>query len=135
MNRKIAALTGFLMINLMFHTSFAKEEGEDIAHRRGNPSPSQSESNINEYTFQDEQINLGPDDQDVLVLRTDQKNLLNRFVTRSFKINHVVPIEIVKMFDELVSKEGGRAEVIRDKKTKDNWLQVIAPEWQMPGST
>ncbi len=109
---------------------FAMDESEGIANRRGNASPSTSESHINNYTYQDEQINLGPNDEDVLVLRTDQKNLMNRYITRTYPLKHVQPREIRQLFRELTAKEGGRAEVIRDKIKNENFLQVVAPKWQ-----
>ncbi len=109
----------------------AVDESGGIQSRRGDRSPSVLESNVNEYTFQDEQVNLGPDDQDVLVLRSDEKVLLNRFVTANFPLKNVTPREIRNVMRELTAKEGGRAEVIRDKKTGENFLQVIAPKWQI----
>jgi len=124
------------LMSLLLTTSvpaFANDEGDGrIQSRRGNPSPSVAESNINEYTFQDEQVNLGPDDQDILVLRSDEKVLLNRYVTKTFPLKNATPREIRNVFRELTGKEGGRAEVIRDKKKKENFLQVIVPKWQIP---
>ncbi len=130
--RNASLFTLTLALGLLCGQAAAIDESGGIQSRRGNASPSVAESNVNEYTFQDDQVNLGPDDQDVLVLRTDEKVLMNRFVTKTFPIKNVTPREIRNVFRELTAKEGGRAEVIRDKKTKDNFLQVIAPKWQMP---
>ena len=129
---KLAILIAGMILTASLKPSFAVDEGEDVQSRRGNPSPGKVISNINEYTFQDEQVNLGPDDEDVLVIRTDQKVNLNRFVVKTFPLKNVTPREIRNIFRELTGKEGGRAEVIRDKKTRDNWLQVIVPTWVLP---
>lgn len=127
---KIAVVTLIAMAALATSAP-AVSEAEDINKRRGNPSPSIGESNINNYIYQDEQINIDPDDADVLVLRTDQKNLLNRFETKTFELHNVFPREIRTMFRDLTAKEGGRAEVIRDKVGGQKFLQVIAPAWQI----
>jgi len=110
----------------------ANDEAGAIQNRRGDASPSATASNINDYTQQDEQLNLGPDDQDVLVLRANQKVLLNRYVTATIPLRHAHPREIRSVFRELTAKEGGRAEIIRDKNTNENFLQVVAPKWQIP---
>ncbi len=131
--KRAAMLTSLMALWIFAAVSAqANEEGEGIASRRGNPSPTASYSNIDEYTYQDEQVNLGPDDEDVLVLRANQKNLLNRYVTRAIPLRHVTPLEIRNVFRELTGKEGGRAEIIRDKVKKENFLQVVCPEWQLP---
>ena len=96
------------------------------------PSPSVPASNINDYTFQDEQINIKPNDGLVKVLRTDQKGLVNDFVVRTFPIRNATPREIRNVMRRVTRAEGGRAEVIRDKKNKKSWVQVLAPREVMP---
>ena len=122
----------FAFYTFVASVSFAVDEGQDIQNRVGNPSPSAADSHVNDYTFQDEQVNIGPNDADVLVLRTDQKNLLNRFVTKAFPLHNVASREIRNVFRELTAKEGGRAEIIRDKVSKAEFLEVVCPQWQLP---
>ncbi len=125
-------LTGLVSWSVGTTHLYAENEAGPIQFFRGDRSPTIEESNVNDYTYQDEQVNLGPDDEDVLVLRVDEKILLNRYITATFPINHVTPREIRRVFRELTAKEGGRAEVIRDKKTGENYLQVVAPKWMVP---
>ncbi|MFP4057343.1 MAG: type II secretion system protein GspD [Candidatus Brocadiia bacterium] len=108
-------------------------EWSDVQKKSGNPSPSQLESNVNEYTFQDEQINIdGDQDALVKVLRTDQKMLINDYVIGVFPIQNAHPMELRNVFREIAAAEGGRAEVIRDKVKKEYFLFVLAPRFQMP---
>ena len=85
MKRLIAILT---TLGILFYTAgiaLAIDEAEGrVQSRLGNPSPTAAVSNVDNYTFQDEQVNLGPDDEDVLVLRANQKVLLNRYVAKIF---------------------------------------------------
>ena len=46
-------------------------------------------SNIDDYTFQDEQININPNDGLVKVLRTNQKGLVNDFIVKTFEIKMI----------------------------------------------
>lgn len=133
MKRLIAILTTLGILVCTTGISLAVDEAEGrVQSRLGNPSPTAAVSNVDNYTFQDEQVNLGPDDEDVLVLRANQKVLLNRYVTKVFPLQNVTPREIRNIFRELTGKEGGRAEIIKDAVKKENYLQVIVPEWQLP---
>lgn len=125
-----------IMSQMMLLAAFGAM-AEDTASKRvqntnGNPSPSAAASQIDTYLFQDEQVNIRPGDQDVLVLRANQKILLNRFVTRTFPIRNVSVRELRGIFRDITAKEGGRAEVIRDKVNGEYYLQVIVPEWMVP---
>ena len=113
------------------------DTASDVRSKDGNASPtagsSHGHSNIDDYTEQDEQINIdGGRDSVVKVLRVNQKNLINDYVIRTFRINNAPPIEIRAVFRTIAAKEGGRAEVIRDKVKKEYWLWVAAPKFQMP---
>ena len=121
-----------LVFTLAPERAFANDESAGVQRRVGDASPSASSSNIDNYVNQDEQLNLGPDDNDVLVLRANEKVLLNRYVTKTFPIHNAAPRELREVMRELTGKEGGRAEVIRDTKKKQNFLQVICPKWQLP---
>jgi type II secretory pathway component GspD/PulD (secretin) len=108
-----------------------------VNNRDGNASPGAGSifghSNIDDYSRQDEQINIdGGKDALVKVLRVNQKNLINDYVVKTFPINNALPIEILGVFRDVVALEGGRAEVIRDKVQKKNWLYVVGPKFLMP---
>ncbi len=110
-----------------------EDEAEGVQSRRGNPSPTAAESDIDDYTFQDEQINIdGNRDAVVKVLRVNQKNLVNDYVVGIYPIRNAHPKEIRSLFRLITAKEGGRAEVIRDKIGGEAFLQVIAPKFQLP---
>lgn len=108
------------------------DESTDVKNRRGDPSPTAGHSNVDEYTFQDEQINVDPDSGVVRVLRVNQKNLVNDYVVDIIPIANVTPREIRQLVREMTGAEGGRAEVIRDKTGKKNYVQVICPRFQLP---
>jgi len=112
-------------------------ESAGINSRDGNASPVANSiwghSNLDDYTQQDEQINIdGGEDSVVKVLRVNQKILVNDYVVRVLPIRNASPIEIRNAFREVTRAEGGRAEVIRDKKKKEYFLYVVAPKFQMP---
>lgn len=124
-----------LLSVLAFSVQAAFPEFEDVQSRRGNPSPNfdpNQESNINDYTFQDEQINLLPTDGQVRVLRTDQKILVNDYITAVFPIQNAVRREMRNVFRVVTAIEGGRAEVFQDKTTGESYMQVIAPNYMIP---
>lgn len=95
-------------------------------------TPGAAASNVNNYINQDEQLNLDPNAGNVRVLRTDEKAALNDFVTATFPIKNATPRELRNVFRSVLQLEGGTAEVIRDKKTGENFLQVIAPSFILP---
>ncbi len=116
-----------------------------IQSRRGDPSPENPRtiqtdaatglptSNLDDYTHQNEQINIAGDKDAILkVLRVDQKNLLNDYRVGVFPIQHASPIEIRNVFRMIAAVEGGRAEVIRDRERGENFLFVLAPDFQLP---
>jgi len=105
---------------------------QDVQFRDAHASPDPADSNINEYTFQDEQLNLGPTDGNVRVLRTDQKVMLNEFVSAIIPLEHASPRELRGPIRTVVRKEGGEADVLQDKVNKKNYLQVTCPSWQLP---
>jgi len=108
------------------------DESIGVQNRRGNPSPSAAASNIDDYTNQDDQVNIFPDTGILKVLRTDQKILINDYVTSAIPIFNVTPREIRGIVRTAVASEGGSAEVIQDKVSKQNFVQVICPRFQLP---
>lgn len=111
---------------------FGKDEAEGVNSRRGDPSPNALDSRVNDYTQQDERVDLKEDSGVVRVLRTDQKILVNDYVIGTFPIRNVHPREIRDPFRQVTGKEGGVAEVIRDKEKKENFLYVVCPRFQLP---
>ncbi len=71
-------------------------EAEDVQAVDGDPSPGQRESRINNYINQDEQLNLNSKDGVVRVLRTDQKILVNDFVSEVYRLRYANPRELRK---------------------------------------
>ncbi|MCX8035479.1 MAG: type II and III secretion system protein [Candidatus Sumerlaeia bacterium] len=115
---------------IMFAAQF--DESTGVNTRRGDPSPTAAESNLDDYTFQDEQINLAPDSGVVKVLRVNQKNLINDYVTEMIPCRNVSVREIRHLMRQVCGAEGGRAEVVRDKNQKEYFIQVICPRFQLP---
>jgi type II secretory pathway component GspD/PulD (secretin) len=107
-------------------------ESTEIQKTNANPSPAKADSNVNDYTNQSEQIYVQPTDGLVKVLRTDQKNLVNDYITEEIPLLHAPPREIRNVMRQVTAQEGGRAEVIIDKITKQNYIQVLAPRYMMP---
>lgn len=107
-------------------------EAEDVKSLNGDPSPTKSSSRINDYTFQDEQLNLKPTDGLVKVLRTDQKININDFQTVVLPIKNVGRREIRNIMRQVTGIEGGRAEEYCDKRTNESFVQVIAPAYMIP---
>lgn len=106
-------------------------ESSGVQNRRGNTSPTEAESNINEYTQQDEQINIDPNSGVVKVLRVDQKNLINDYVTELIPISNVFPREIRNVMRTVTGLEGGSAEVYVDRDGHEEFVQVICPRFQL----
>jgi len=143
MNTKLMTASGTLLLTLSA-TLLAQSPGVNpneasgVQSRRGDASPAggytagQTNSRIDDYFNQDEQININPDSGVVKVLRVNQKNLINDFVTATFPLHHVFPREIRNVMRTVTGQEGGRAEVIRDKLKKEDFLQVICPKFMLP---
>ena len=130
LNRGLAIVGAFGVLIAASHASYIEHEG--VQNTRANPAPGAAASDINTYTFQDEQINLLPDDGLVKVLRTSQKNLVNDFVPVVIPIKHAFPREIRNVMRRVTAAEGGRAEVYRDKEAKENALVLYAPKYMVP---
>ncbi len=110
----------------------APDYAEGVQAVVGDASPTAGASLINNYLFQDEQINVLPTDGVVTVLRTDQKSAVQPFVTTVFEIKNVNPREILNVFQVACGKEGGRAEVLMDPDNGKKYIQVICPKFQIP---
>jgi type II secretory pathway component GspD/PulD (secretin) len=108
-------------------------ESQDVQARVGDPAPSAGQSHIDDYRFQDEQLNLKATDGLIKVLRTDQKALVNDYETAVIPINHAMRRELRNVLRQVTKLEGGRAEVFQDKEgTGKEYVQVIAPKFMIP---
>lgn len=130
------AMRGWLSLMLMalVATAWGRDfsEYQDVQSLKGDPSPSKADSHINDYRFQDDQLNLSPNDGLVKVLRTDQKVLVNDFQTLVLPIKNVDRREIRNVLRKAVGLEGGRVEEFKDKRTGESFVQLIAPAYMMP---
>lgn len=116
--------------NPNLNNSFYPDFAANVQAVNADASPGADASQVNNYINQDEQVNVTTADGVVRVLRTDQKNLVQSFVTKVVEVKNVKPAEIVTPIQTVVGKEGGRAEVIIDKVKKKAWIQYVCPEWQ-----
>ena len=110
----------------------APDYAEGMQVLNADPSPGTRESNINNYINQDEQININPTDGKITVLRSDQKNVIHRYVTEVIPVMHANPREIVSGLRVVTGKEGGRAEVLINGANNTTGIQVICPRYQLP---
>lgn len=118
-----AALLGMLAAG-----SFPAMAAKDAAK-----APEAKAAKIEGEAADTDRLVLDPSDEDVLLLKATDKGTVNLYVTEQIPINQVEPIEIRNIARGLTAKEGGRAEVIRDKEKKQqSYVQVIAPKWQIP---
>lgn len=92
----------------------------------------QTNSRIDDYINQDEQINVDDQTGTLKVLRVNQKRLVNDYVSALVPLKNVHPREMRGVFRNVCGKEGGFADVLQDPNTKENWLQVVCPEFQLP---
>lgn len=126
-------LLGLLGVSLQaVHANPPYNESTGVQNSNANPSPDPTASNVGNYINQEEQINIAPTDGVVKVLRTDQKNLVNDFVTAVIPIKRATPREMRNVMRQVTGLEGGRAEVIQDKKSEQYFLQVMAPRYMIP---
>lgn len=123
------ALLGFVGA-LTFNVHASYDESSNVQNTNGDASP--AISGINDYRYQDEQLNLDPRAGLVKVLRTDQKALVNDFVTELIPVNNAFPRELRSAIRSATGMEGGRCEVVRDKVNGKAYLQVMAPKYMMP---
>jgi len=115
------------------------DRSTDIAKGKGAPSPApgytkgETNSRIDDYINQNDQINLSPKSGVTKVLRTNQKVNINEFVPALIgPIRHAPVRELREIARAIAGIEGGAAEVVRDKVRKEDFLSVTCPPWQLP---
>jgi len=135
-----------VIIMLLATIAFADNFSQDINKTSGNPSPvdrvtgssvnqfshKETNSRIDDYINQDEQINLDKDSGVVKVLRVNQKNLVNDYVTALIQFKNIHPRELRGVVRDICGLEGGNADVFQDKVAGQYYLQVVCPEFQLP---
>lgn len=95
-------------------------------------SAGETNSRVDDYINQDEQINLDVNSGLVKVLRTNQKTSVNDFVQAVIQCKNVNPRELRGPIRTLVRKEGGDADVVQDKVKGEYFLHVTCPRFQLP---
>lgn len=123
---KITLLTSlFIILLTQLSFSYQNDFAQDV-DMTGNPSPvdrvtgssvnqfsaGETNSRIDDYIYQNEQINLNKDAGVVKVLRTNQKSELNDFVTIIIPIKHAVVRELRGVARTICRKEGGDANIL-----------------------
>ena len=95
-------------------------------------NPNGSGGFIDNYLFHDEQLNLNIDAGAVRVLRTNQKALLNDFVSGTFVVRNVDPRELRNVLRTVVGLEGGTVEVLPAVDGMPASIEVICPDFMLP---
>jgi hypothetical protein len=72
-----------------------------------------------------------PNTGNVRVLRTNQKALMNDFVTATIEVKNVDVREIRNAIRTICGLEGGRAEAVIDQQSKQKFIHVICPKFQL----
>jgi len=140
-------LTLLMVIMMLLATIvFADNFSQDINKTNGNPSPvdlitrssvnqftaGETNSRIDDYINQDEQIYLDKDSGVVKVLRVNQKDLVNDYVTALIQFKNIHPRELRGVVRDICGLEGGNADVFQDKVAGQYYLQVVCPKFQLP---
>lgn len=92
----------------------------------------ETDSQVDNYVNQDEQINLTEKSGVVKVLRTNQKIGINTYITALIEVKNVNPRELRGLARTICRKEGGDADVLHDKVNLKEYVVVVCPEFQLP---
>ncbi len=111
-------------------------------NRTAPPSPkagftsTETNSRIDDYINQPDQIYLNENSGTVKVLRVNERNLIQDYVVEVIPLANPNALdsgrEVRAVFRTLTAQEGGRAEIIRDKVGKKAFMYVICPKFQLP---
>jgi len=113
-------------------SGYKTDYAEDVLNV-SNPSPTVQQSNVNDYKFQDEQINLTQDSGVVRVLRTSQKALVNDFVTAVITLKNASPRELRGLARTICRKEGGDADTLWDWYNRQTGQKIEKKDWALAG--
>ena len=137
--RQIASAA--IALTLLSGSAFATyyQHAGDITKKVAVPSPApgysagETNSRIDDYLHQEDQINLDPKSGVTKVLRTNQKINVNEFVPALIGPIRNAPVrELREIVRAITGIEGGSVEVVRDKEKKEYFLSVTCPTWQLP---
>ncbi|MCX7014821.1 MAG: hypothetical protein NTW86_20110 [Candidatus Sumerlaeota bacterium] len=103
---------------------------EGVQFQDADPSP--RNSGIENYTFQEQRLEIKPTDGTIRVIRSDQKNLIQEYVQKVIPVKNVDTIEILPAIKTVCQKEGGDAETIRDYTKHKYAIQVVVPARMLP---
>lgn len=107
-------------------------------------SAGETNSRVDDYLMQDEQINLDMNSGTVKVLRTNQKANVNNFVTAVIPLQNASCRELRGLARTICRKEGGdcdnlwykvdpaTGQVTDDQSKWKRYLVVVCPEFQLP---
>ena len=112
---RAAAVTGLMLTTGLPGLMAASPDYATDVRFNSRPSPSRQESNINNYIYQQEEITLHEESGLVKVLRTDQKAVVNDFVTINIELENASPRELRALARIIARKEGGDADVLWDR--------------------
>jgi hypothetical protein len=95
----------------------------------------QTNSQIDNYVNQAEELYLNEDSGTVRVLRTNQKDQVNSFVTAFIPLQHVFVRELRGLARTICRKEGGDADVLNDPVRHKSGVVVVCPPHMLPSIT
>lgn len=106
-----------------------------IQRQRVTPSPTEAESNVNDYTNMEDVLNLAPDSGKTVILRTDQKIGLNEYVAHLIPIENLTEAgvrELRPIARRICGMEGGYAQIVVDKVKNQRFVQITCTPYQLP---
>ncbi|MDX2176488.1 MAG: hypothetical protein SF028_08450 [Candidatus Sumerlaeia bacterium] len=71
----------------------------------------------------------------ISILRTTDKRQLNRYVAKTYELQHAHPVEVLPFLRDIASLEGGTAATawnVSEEGSSRQWIQVNVPEFQLP---
>ncbi len=135
----LVLLIGFgMVISQRNGMALEPDYASGVNNRNGDASPAagfstgETNSRVDDYINQDEQINLDVDSGLVKVLRTNQKTSINDYVEALIPCKNVNPRELRGPIRYLTRKEGGDCDVVQDKVQEEYFLHVTCPKFQLP---
>lgn len=102
---------------------------QGVQYQDADPSP--NNGTMDNY-INSARLDLSATDGTVRLIRTDQKNVIQDYVTKVIPVNNVDTIEILPAIKTVCQKEGGEAETIRDYTKHKYAIQVVVPADMVP---
>ncbi len=150
--KKTTSLAGLIALLTLFAASAFAYQPDFASGVAINSDPSplpgysagETNSRVDDYLMQDEQINLDMNSGTVKVLRTNQKANINNFVTAVIPLQNASSRELRGLARTICRKEGGDCDnlwykvdpatgkVTDDQSKWKRYLVVVCPEFQLP---